>query len=152
MHPDYISYSYLSRGSDERQYNAPGIDLPVCSVMRTKYGAYPEYHTSADNMSLRILRRSGIYEVYTAILTAIEHNHKYKVKCLGEPQLGKRGLYPTESYKGSADAARAMMDFIAYADGKRDLIEISDIIGDPVSDLIPIANKLKEAGLLEIVD
>jgi aminopeptidase-like protein len=153
MHPDYKSYSYLSRGSDERQYNAPGIDLPVCSVMRTKYGEYPEYHTSADDLSLISPEGfQGMYETYTAILTALENNYTYKVTCLGEPQLGKRNLYPTESYKGSANAAKVMMDFIAYADGKKDLIAISDIIGAPVSELMLIAQKLNEAGLVKIIN
>lgn len=152
MHPDYISYPYLSRGSDERQYNAPGIDLPICSVMRSKYGTYPEYHTSADDMILISPDGfQGAFEVYVAIITAIENNYKYRATCLGEPQLGKRGLYPTKSYKGSAAIVKSMMDFIAYADGKRDLIEISDIIRVPTCDLFPIACKLKEEGLFKIV-
>ena len=97
MAPDFIEYDFLHRGSDERQYNAPGVDLPVCSVCRSKYHEYPEYHTSADDMNL--ISADGLewsYEIYKEIIDALEYNTKYKVNCYCEPQLGARGLYPTE--------------------------------------------------------
>jgi len=149
---DYITYSFLKRGSDERQYCAPGIDLPVCSICRSKYGEYPEYHTSADNLDLISPRGlGGAFTIYRKCLEALEGNYVYKIKCLGEPQLGKRGLYPTLSQKGHYNEIQAMMDFIAYADGLNDLVAISDIIGVPVEGLIEIAERLNDAGLLEVV-
>ena len=76
-HPEYKSYSYLDRGSDERQYNAPGVDLPVCDFCRSKYGEYPEYHTSEDNMSLISPEGlAGSYDVMTQILQALEYWEK----------------------------------------------------------------------------
>ncbi|MBQ9564255.1 MAG: DUF4910 domain-containing protein, partial [Synergistaceae bacterium] len=148
-HPNYKSYSFLARGSDERQYNAPGVDLPVCAICRSKYGEYPEYHTSKDDLGL--ISPSGLqgaYEVYKQCVEALEYNRKYQIQCLCEPQLGKRGLYPTISQKGSYDDVKAMMDFIAYADGRNDLIAISDIINVPVTRLLPIVKKLMSAGLV----
>lgn len=149
LHPDYIHYSYLKRGSDERQYCSPGIDLPVCSVMRSKYGEYPEYHTSADDLTLVTpAGLQGCYDIYTYILHSLEENIYYRAVVPCEPQLGPRGLYPTESYKGSADAVRGMMDFLAYADGTKDLLEISDLIGVPMDELAAIARRLSQVGLL----
>jgi aminopeptidase-like protein len=146
----YSTYSFLKRGSDERQYNAPGIDLPVVCYCRSKFGEYPEYHTSADNMG--IVSPSGFqgsYEVMTQVILALEYNGYYKVNVLGEPQLGKRGLYPTVSQKGSYDAVMAMKNFITYADGKNDLIDISNRIGERITELIDIVKKLKENNLIE---
>ncbi len=149
MHPEFIRYSYLDRGSDERQYNSPGADLPVCSIMRSKYGAYPEYHTSLDNLNVVSPEGlAGAYEVHKACLTLIEKNYRYKITTIGEPQLGKRGLYPTVSTKSSTDQVRTLMDFIAYADGVNDLIDISKIIHTPVEALYPIIDTLSKTKLL----
>ena len=152
-YPAYKSYTFLQRGSDERQYNAPGVDLPVCAVCRSKYGEYPEYHTSKDDMTLISPEGlQGAYEVYHDILDALEHNRTYEIRCLCEPQLGKRGLYPTVSQKGKYDEVKAMMDFIAYADGKNDLIDISNRIGVSVKVLISVVENLKKHQLLTLVE
>jgi len=151
-HPDFIKYSFLEKGSDERQYNAPGVDLPVCCVMRSKYGTYPEYHTSLDNLDFVSPEGLlGSYDVLRECLILIEKNCKYKINCLCEPQLGKRGLYPTVSTKATPKIVRSMMNFIAYADGENDLIDISNRINVPAWKLHPIAAKLMKAGLLTVV-
>lgn len=152
-YPAYKTYSFLERGSDERQYNAPGVDLPVCDFCRSKYAEYPEYHTSADDMSLISPEGlEGSYKVMQQVIRALEYNNYYRVTCLCEPQLGKRGLYPTESRKGIYEEVKKLTNLIAYADGTEDLISISTRIGVPVEELIPNIDKLCEAGLLEIVE
>ena len=151
--PSYKRYSFLKRGSDERQYNSAGVDLPVCGFCRSKYGEYPEYHTSADNMGLISPEGlQGAYDVMVKVINSLENNYKYKILCKGEPQLGKRGLYPTISQKGTYGDVRAMTDFIAYADGRNDLISLSNIIGRSIDVLIPIVKKLIDNNLLEIED
>ena len=151
--PEYKKYNYLQRGSDERQYNAPGVDLPVCSVCCSKYHEYPEYHTSADNMSLispKGLQRA--FDIYKEMLMSLEYNKKYRINCYCEPQLGPRGLYPTESFNRSSIKVKDMMDFIAYADGTQDLFQISNRIDVPVTRLNEIAHKLLDAGLFSEVE
>lgn len=149
LHPEYQKYSFLDRGSDERQYCSPGIDLPVASVMRTKYGEYPEYHTSLDNLDLiSPAGLQGAYEVLQMCMEIIETNEHLKVTVLGEPQLGKRGLYPTISTKKSSELVGDMMNLIAYADGSRSLLEIAEKIQVPIWDLTTIVKRLKEEGLL----
>ena len=153
IYPNYKYFSFLNRGSDERQYNAPGVDIPVVGFSRSKYGEYPEYHTSKDDMGL--ISPSGLfgaYDVMVKCIEGLEANRRYKIQCYGEPQLGKRGLYPTISQKGSYDEVKTMTDFIAYADGKNDLFDISEIIGVPVWEIGPIAEKLVAADLVKAVE
>lgn len=148
----FDTYSYLDRGSDERQYCSPGIDLPIASVMRSKYGTYPEYHTSKDDFTVVTAEGlQGGFEVLKSCLEGLEANKIYKAKHLCEPQLGKRGLYPTISYKGSADEVKNMMDLLAYTDGTRDLLSIAETISVNILELKPLAEKLRAADLLTII-
>lgn len=152
-YPGCVTYSFLDRGSDERQYCSPGVDLPVVSLMRSKYGTYPEYHTSLDDLSL--ISPDGLAGAFGALqrcISLIEANANYRVTCLGEPQLGRRGLYPTLSQRGSAAQMQIMMNILAYADGRRDLITLAEEIGVPAETFLPIIARLLQEGLLERVD
>ena len=124
---DFKNYSWLERGSDERQYCSPFVDLPISSVTRSKYGEYPEYHTSLDNFDL--VTEKGLkesFEMYLKFFQVFELNKFYpKIKTLCEPQLGKRGLYPNISDKSSQEKIMDFMNFISYCDGKNSILEIS---------------------------
>jgi aminopeptidase-like protein len=149
LHPDFARYSYLDRGSDERQYCAPGVDLPVASVMRSKYGTYPEYHTSLDDLTL--VTPGGLQGAYDALqrcVECIEADERLQVTVLCEPQLGKRGLYPTLSTKQSGSQVRDMMNLIAYCDGKLSLLQIAEKLGVPMWELAPHVERLKSQRLL----
>jgi aminopeptidase-like protein len=151
--PDLVQYSYLDRGSDERQYCSPGVDLPVASIMRTRYNSYPEYHTSLDDLNL--VTPSGLEGGFDAIrktIELIERNHVYQVTTPCEPQLGKRGLYPTLSTRGAGFLVRSMTNMLAYADGTRDLVDLAELIGVSADEAVETAQKLAAAGLLRIVD
>ncbi len=149
--PTYTKYSFLDRGSDERQYCAPGVDLPYVCLCRSKFNTYPEYHSSLDNMNL--ISPTGLqggYEMVKSCISAIENNKIYTLQCTGEPQLGKYGLYPTLSshMEHSAFDSKTLLNALAYMDGSRDLLSISDIIGCSMNILAPLAETLRQHGLV----
>ncbi len=130
----FTRYSFLKRGSDERQFNSPGVDLPIASIFRSKYGEYKEYHTSLDNFKLVTIK--GLTGGYKVAKTSIEILLKKiipKSILLCEPQMSKRDLYPTLSNFFSINKhhefSRSVMDFLQYSDGTNDLRNISNIIG-----------------------
>lgn len=150
--PNFVVYNWLDRGSDERQYCAPGIDLPIASILRTKYGQYSEYHTSLDNLE-NVVTPQGLNGGYWALrraIEAIERNKKYKVTVFCEPQMSKRGLYPTLSEKKTNKQVSLMMDFISLCDGSASLLEIAEVLNVPIWDLYDLANNLQSHNLINI--
>lgn len=150
--PDYIRYSFLDRGSDERQYCAPGVDMPVASVTRSKYCEFPEYHTSFDDLTL--VTPAGLEGGYTALrrcIEVIETNRTWRITVLCEPQLGKRGLFPSISLPVGSPDVQTMMNMIAYCDGTRDLVEVAEMIGVPAWQLAPLCERLASLDLLRVV-
>jgi aminopeptidase-like protein len=147
---DFVRYSWLDRGSDERQYCAPGVDLPIATIMRSKYAEYPEYHTSKDTLG-EVVTAAGLeggFRVLQSAISVLEDDMLPEVTVLGEPQLGKRGLYPDISVRGSANDVRTMMNMISYCDGERSLLDIAEEIGAPFWELSGMMKPLVEAGLI----
>lgn len=146
---DYTKYSFLQRGSDERQYCSPGIDLPVVSIMRSKYFEYPEYHSSLDDLSL--ITEKGLqesYDLYVELIRRLEQSFYPKVTVKCEPQLGKRGLYPSENVQGIASHVRDMRNLIAYADGSLEESELFRKVGISMESGTKILEKLIHHGLI----
>jgi len=152
-HPGYLSYSYLKRGSDERNYCWPGVDLPMCSVIRSKYGSYPEYHTSLDDLDLISEEgMQGALENLQWCFECLEACRRYRTTVIGEPQMGRRNLYPTISMKDArGPSVRRMVDILAYSDGTLDLLGIAEVLGVPMWDIIDDVQVLVREGLLEEV-
>ena len=143
---DYSPYGY-----DERQFNAIGFDLPVGRLSRTPHGEYPEYHTSADDLGF--VRDEELLEAYAALLQVVEvleHDAAYvNLSPHGEPQLGKRGLYPTTGGKSASDAVMAMLWTLGYSDGRATLLDIADRADLDFAQVCRAAADLTRAGLLE---
>jgi len=127
----FKSYSFLLRGSDERQFCSPGVELPLASIFRTKYGEFPEYHNSLDNFNLVTIKGlEGGYKIAKQAILNINNKILPVSKYLCEPQLGKRGLYKLLSKKNNVDSQDCwkILDFLQFADGKNDLNKIGKYI------------------------
>ena len=142
----YKSYSFLERGSDERQYCSPLIDLPVVSVMRSKYGTYKEYHTSLDDLNfISIEGLQSSYNFYVKLLNLFEVNKVFSPTVYCEPQLGKRGLYNISSNEKSD----TLINLLAYIDGKKDLIDLAVLLKEDILLIERIVNILVDNELIK---
>ena len=147
---NYIQYEWRHRGSDERQYNAPGVDLPIASIMRTKYHEYPEYHTSLDDLE-NVVTPAGLLGGYKAIQTAIkifELNKYYSAVHLCEPQMSKRNLYPSIS-SVKTPITKALMNFLSYSDGTNSVVDIAEKLNLTPSELEVVVKTLVEEKLIK---
>lgn len=173
---EYIEYPFDINGSDERQYSTPGLRVPVGTICKDKYYEYPFYHTSLDN--LEFVSAANLVEtlkVYLAAMDNLEHNCIYRsLNPIGEPMLGKRGLYPQTGgaikqkavsqvetgkhismaddqsiqYGNELDAIRWIL---FYADGKTPLLDIAEKTDLPMRQLTEICGRLVTERLLEMV-
>ena len=125
----YKKYSWLERGSDERQYCSPLVDLPITTIMKTKFGEYKEYHTSLDKIGT-VVTQKGLKEslrIYRYLIDEIEKTTIPKSKIVCEPFLTKYNLIDTLGAKRKVDKkTRNLLNFVSYCDGKTTLDEISD--------------------------
>lgn len=120
--------------------------------MRSKYGEYEEYHTSLDDL-LNVVTPDGLEGGYNALKTAIEiieRNSYPYVTVMGEPQLGKRDMYPSISTKQSNEELRLMMDVISWADGTKSTLDIAELTGTHFDEIDAILERLSGKGLVEL--
>ena len=161
-----IRYPFSPTGSDERQYSSPGFRIPVATICKDKYHEYPQYHTSLDNLDFvngAQIRES--LDIYESAISILENNRVLKsAVCKGEPQLGRRGLYPetggsfNQYSKDNVGKVRKYqeIDIISWclflADGNHDLVSIAERSGIAFSDLVRVAQVLEQNNLIMLLD
>ena len=146
---DFFPYGY-----DERQYCSPGFDLAVGCLMRTPHGRFPEYHTSADDLSF--IQPSALADSFAKlvrVLRVLEENRAWRnLKPRGEPQLGRRGLYrATGGRPDTGDRQMAMRWVLNLSDGGHTLLDIAERAGLPFGLVSEVAAMLESHDLLEEV-
>tara|TARA_Y100000816_G_scaffold292616_1_gene289129 strand:- start:2201 stop:3511 length:1311 start_codon:yes stop_codon:yes gene_type:complete len=144
-------YSFLKRGSDERQFNSPGVDLPMVTVCRSKFGEYKEYHTSLDNFSL--VNVEGLLGGFKIVKSSIEEIFKLKIpksKVICEPHLSKYNLYDSINFKNNKNYSMNLLNFLQYADGTKSIKEISKVINLDYKLCEKLSSVLKKNNLISI--
>lgn len=149
---DHEILDFSPWGYDERQFGSPGVNLPVGRLTRTPNGCYPEYHTSADNLSLVTADAlEEMFRLYLNVINMLENNLSYRnLSPYGEPQLGRRGLY--RKLGGQQDIGlrqNAMLWVLNFSDGAHSLLDIAERSGLPFAALMEAASDLKTADLIE---
>lgn len=144
---NFKAFSFLDRGSDERQYNAPLVNLGIVGVCRTRYGDYDGYHNSKDDLNFISEKglMGGLQSMQEMILN-LEINAVYENTIVCEPNLGKRGLYHTLS---TANDIPLACNFLAYCDGENDIIDIANILNMQAYEFKELLEKIKFYGLVK---
>ncbi len=148
----FIIEDFFPLGSDERQYCSPGFNLPVGSLMRSRYSKFKEYHTSADNLDFIIPKALGeTFRSYMKVIEIAERNFKYEnLKPYGEPVLGKRGLYRNERVQADfPDIQQAYLWVLNFSDGNHDLLDIAEKSGLSFDIIAEAATILEKHDLLK---
>ena len=143
-------FSYLDRGSDERHYGAPGVDLPMVSLMRSRYADYPEYHTSLDDL-VNVVTPSGLqggFDLARECIDIFESEMVLTATQLGEPQLGRRGLYHLIQKKTTPESVMLRTNILAYADGHHSVADMSDLFEVPTDQIQQMVDELLDHELL----
>jgi len=150
--PSNGTTDFFPFGYDERQHNSPGFRMPIGSIMRSRHGLFPEYHTSMDDLDfINSESLAASVDTIERIVSTIDRNRRYRnLAPYGEPQLGRRGLY--ESVGRSAvpeEMSYAILWVLNMSDGDHDLIDISARSGIDFGTIVTAATTLRSNDLLE---
>ena len=150
----FTKYSWLERGSDERQYMSALVNIPTVSVMSSKYREYKEYHTSDDN--LNFISSEGLNKnlsIHKEIVNQIEKLEFPITKIICEPNLSKRNLYPSSSNVSKNNSklkklGKNINNFLSFADGTNSIEDISTLINLDLKKTKQINNLLKKKKII----
>jgi len=148
----FVMENFSPYGYDERQYCSPGFDLPVGLLTRSPWGRFPEYHSSADDLTfIKPFALADSLRLILDVFDILENDGSYvNLNPMCEPQLGKRGLYDMMGGKQNVkDLRMALLWVLNYSDGGHSLLEIAHRARLPFPAIRAACDKLVEAGLLK---
>ncbi len=148
---NFKKYSWLDRGSDERQFCSPLVNIPFATIFKTKFGEYEEYHTSLDNK--KFLNFSDLKESLKLINNLVKKIEKkrfpiQKFPC--EPFLTKYKLHNPINFKNNS-FNRDILNVLSFCDGKNDIEIISKNCRIKLGQTKKIILKLSKLKILKFI-
>jgi aminopeptidase-like protein len=121
--------------------------------MRSVWGSFPEYHTSADNLDfIHPKQLAESFRVCTAVFNVLENNRTYRnLQPYCEPQLGRRNLYRSTGGESISDEIHARLWVLNLSDGEHSLLDIAERSGLPFQAIHNAADLLVQSELLSVV-
>lgn len=139
-------------GNDERQFNAPGVRVPMLSLSRVcrpddPAWPYPEYHSSADVPALASdARLAESRDLVLRMLDVLERDVVPAPRYPGEVFCSRFGIH-VDAYE-NPDGHRALFDILYLIDGTRSISEIARQLGIPFDAACSTVDELRRRGVV----
>lgn len=140
-------------GNDERQFNAPGVRIPMLSLSRVLPPAsadwpYVEYHSShdtPDRISMKSLEASR--DLVLSMIETIENNQVPVNRFKGEVFCSRFGIYidPYSNPEGN----RALLNVMDLIDGTHSVAQIASKCGISFKATMSVIHELATHGLVD---
>tara|TARA_B100000242_G_scaffold119181_1_gene83434 strand:- start:1937 stop:3211 length:1275 start_codon:yes stop_codon:yes gene_type:complete len=147
---NFKKYSFLDRGSNERQFGCQNLNLPFVTICRSRFGDYKQYHTSADNLKIlseKNLRESTI--LIRDIIYEIQKNRIFLKNTTCEPFLTKYNLVNLIGGPKKDRYFQEIQNIVAYAGKDFDIKELSIKLKINFKKVLEIIMKLKKIRILK---
>lgn len=147
-------YRFEPDGSDERQYSSQSINAPMTSFFFKKYYEYKEYHNSLDNIkNINFKNLYKMFNIYLKLIKILDKNLTFKsLQLKHEVFMEPYNLYVNlgGAYKGESKK-KYLNALMFYSNGKKDLIDISELTNLNFDKLYDYSLVLEKKGLLKRV-
>lgn len=150
FYPGSVLRDYSPVGSDERQFNAPGVRLPIGAMTRTPPGEFHRYHTSKDNLTfIQPQKLLETLEALRAIVNTMEQDVIYKNLYKGEPFFSKYRFQFPSYHSIKNDLSHIYFRYLAAGvDGQTSLLDMAERWNIPLNALSSLAHEFERKGLI----
>jgi aminopeptidase-like protein len=141
-------------GNDERQFNGPGVRVPMLSLSRVRRPEdpdwpYPEYHTSRDTPALASFEKlSESRDLVLRMIDELENAEVPVNKFKGEIFCSRYGIH-IDFYQ-DPEGNKALFDVMYHIDGKNSVAEIARKALTSTDAVRRIVELLRGKGLVEL--